>query len=654
MANTKVTSRVLANDAVLTANIADDQVTTAKIADDVALGGNPTTTTQSAGNNTTRIATTAFVTTAVANIVDSAPSALDTLNELAAALGDDANFSTTVTNSIATKLPLAGGTMSGNIVIADDSANTEKSLLIRNTTVTSMLGVEGSSANRFVGSAANNMFLGTTTADGIEFATNNNVRTVIDSSGKVGIATTSPRGVLDLGSGSGDGALDNTPANYQLILEAAQSTTGDIGRNIAFVNSTNNVSAAINSVDGGSGVTQDLMFAVANSGTLSEVMRLDATGKVGIGTTSPNDELDIAAVHSQLRLTDTDDSKFVQFSYSGGKLVARNNSTDTTANQFTLTEDGDFGIGTINPAHQLHVVSSGNAEFEVERSSGAAVFTQAQSALGVTGTSSNHDFGFLTNGSVRMRIDNTGRVGINRTPAIANSKLEVGGADSVPLINVEASGNTAGIGIGGSAMKFYHGTSEKMRIDTDGRMGVNATGTGYARITLQETSTGSSAIYALNNAASINSSTSSLIHCQFNGDASLGTGTPFIKFANQNDFIGSITGAPSNVAYNTSSDRDLKNNIVDASSQLDTIKAIQVREYDWKIDSHHDLGVIAQELYELIPNVVTKGVESDDNGRSMPWSVDYGRLTPYLVKAIQEQQEQIETLKKEVEELKGG
>jgi len=122
VANTKVTSRVLADNAVLTANINDDAVTTAKIADDVALGGNPTTTTQSAGNNTTRIATTAFVTTAVANIVDSAPSALDTLNELAAALGDDANFSTTVTNSIATKLPLAGGTMTGNIVMADDTS----------------------------------------------------------------------------------------------------------------------------------------------------------------------------------------------------------------------------------------------------------------------------------------------------------------------------------------------------------------------------------------------------------------------------------------------------------------------------------------------------------------------------------------------------
>jgi len=61
---------------------------------------------------------TSYADTAVSNLVDSAPSTLDTLNELAAALGDDANFSTTVTNSIATKLPLAGGTMTGNIVMS--------------------------------------------------------------------------------------------------------------------------------------------------------------------------------------------------------------------------------------------------------------------------------------------------------------------------------------------------------------------------------------------------------------------------------------------------------------------------------------------------------------------------------------------------------
>ena len=80
-----------------------------------------TATTQSAGDNSTKVATTAYTDTAISNLVDSSPSALNTLNELAAALGDDANFSTTVTNSIATKLPLAGGTLTGNLLINNSS-----------------------------------------------------------------------------------------------------------------------------------------------------------------------------------------------------------------------------------------------------------------------------------------------------------------------------------------------------------------------------------------------------------------------------------------------------------------------------------------------------------------------------------------------------
>ena len=63
------------------------------------------------------LASTSYVDTAVANVIDSAPGALDTLNELAAAINDDASFSTTVTNSIAAKLPLAGGTMSGLLTL---------------------------------------------------------------------------------------------------------------------------------------------------------------------------------------------------------------------------------------------------------------------------------------------------------------------------------------------------------------------------------------------------------------------------------------------------------------------------------------------------------------------------------------------------------
>jgi len=81
-----------------------------------ASGGNSTdwNTAYSWGNHASQsYATQAYVGTAISNLVDSSPAALDTLNELAAALGDDPNFATTVTTSIATKLPLAGGTLTG-------------------------------------------------------------------------------------------------------------------------------------------------------------------------------------------------------------------------------------------------------------------------------------------------------------------------------------------------------------------------------------------------------------------------------------------------------------------------------------------------------------------------------------------------------------
>ena len=79
------------------------------------INGATTAATQSAGDNSTKVATTAYTDTAVSNLVDSSPSALNTLNELAAAVGDDANFSTTITNSISTKMPLAGGEFTGDV-----------------------------------------------------------------------------------------------------------------------------------------------------------------------------------------------------------------------------------------------------------------------------------------------------------------------------------------------------------------------------------------------------------------------------------------------------------------------------------------------------------------------------------------------------------
>jgi hypothetical protein len=90
-----------------------------------ATGGNSTNwnTAYGWGNHASAgYATTSYVTTQINNLIAGAPGALDTLDELAAALGDDASFATTVTNSIAAKLPLAGGTMTGDLVIGVGTA----------------------------------------------------------------------------------------------------------------------------------------------------------------------------------------------------------------------------------------------------------------------------------------------------------------------------------------------------------------------------------------------------------------------------------------------------------------------------------------------------------------------------------------------------
>jgi hypothetical protein len=117
MALTKITSGVISSEFHTASAITNTSITADKLHTTLDLTGKAVTVaTATAGDNDTTAASTAFVSTAIANLADSAPSTLDTLNELAAALGDDANFSTTVTNSIATKLPLAGGTLTGNLI----------------------------------------------------------------------------------------------------------------------------------------------------------------------------------------------------------------------------------------------------------------------------------------------------------------------------------------------------------------------------------------------------------------------------------------------------------------------------------------------------------------------------------------------------------
>lgn len=92
--------------------------------DSPSLTGTPTAPTANSGTNTTQIATTAFVQTAVSNLIDGAPGALDTLNELAAALNDDASYASTITNALALKADLASPTFTGTPAAPTATAGT--------------------------------------------------------------------------------------------------------------------------------------------------------------------------------------------------------------------------------------------------------------------------------------------------------------------------------------------------------------------------------------------------------------------------------------------------------------------------------------------------------------------------------------------------
>jgi hypothetical protein len=99
-----------------------------------AFSGTPTVPTAPSGTNSTQIASTSFVRTEISNLVDSSPSTLDTLNELAAALGDDPNFATTIASGLGQKANLSGAIFTGPVTIPSGTGNFD-SLTVNNIVV---------------------------------------------------------------------------------------------------------------------------------------------------------------------------------------------------------------------------------------------------------------------------------------------------------------------------------------------------------------------------------------------------------------------------------------------------------------------------------------------------------------------------------------
>jgi hypothetical protein len=125
------------------------------------------------------------------------------------------------------------------------------------------------------------------------------------------------------------------------------------------------------------------------------------------------------------------------------------------------------------------------------------------------------------------------------------------------------------------------------------------------------------------------------------------TNTWLEQFVFNGTAIGVITvnasANPTGVIYGQTSDLRLKENIRPTAKGLNELMRIQVNDYNFKSKpGTNETGFIAQQLYTVLPDAVSPG---GANPAVEPWTVDYGRVTPLLAKAIQDQQVEIEALK---------
>ena len=278
--------------------------------------------------------------------------------------------------------------------------------------------------------------------------------------------------------------------------------------------------------------TGDISF-YEDTGTTAKLFWDASAESLGIGTTNPDTMLHLSsATNLQVLRFERTDTTVVADNPIGIIEFEHQDATDAgvAAKIEAAAENASGGVGlrfaTGAPSsitERMRIDSNGNVDIKANITAagptltlentatavngqqwGAIHFKSNDSSTGASGTRASivgTSTSFNGDGNItfstapasgsnteRMRIDSSGRVGINRTPSISNSKLEVGGADDVPLINVEASGVTGGMGIGSTGLQFFHGSSAKMRIDSSGNAGI---GTSDPDTLLHLSSTGS-------------------------------------------------------------------------------------------------------------------------------------------------------------------
>jgi len=350
---------------------------------------------------------------------------------------------------------------------------------------------------------------------------------------------------------------------------------------------------------------------------------------------------------------------------SASQLTALALKQDTTSDQgSSMTCDLDFYLWDNNtristPQARIGIVGDDTLDQNYEAGGQLCFYTNIRSA-----TSPN-----LTE---RLRISSDGGVGIGQTSPYSNASytsLSLGGtsgkaglteykySNNVPKGYLYAQSDGVALeSVSTNIIRFVTNGAERMRLDSAGRLLLGTTSPAIGSIGNANNLAvlgGTNATVPMVVFADPDFSVEAggvLLELSFQGDSSFAEAN-YVLFSDSSGTQGSISGTGNQtVSFNTSSDRRLKENIVDTGSQLEKIKQIEVRDFNYIGNDITTTGMIAQELNEIIPNVVVEGLE---DFKRHPWGIDYGKLTPYLIKAIQEQQEQIEALQSEINLLKG-
>ena len=558
--------------------------------DNVVIPSASVATTQSASDNTTKVATTAYVTTAIANLADSAPSTLNTLNELAAALGDDANFSTTVTNSIAAKLPLAGGTMTGALAINSGTANV--GLTITSTDGTGAIKLADNAGNVELSAVGNDLHI--QNAGGT-------AKMVVNNSGNVGIGTTSPGALLHL-NGTGDAirveSTNSGAGGAQVDLlhfspsPADEDVNGTINFGGYYSGSSSAYGAAIRSVWTNAGAKEGrLEFYTRDDNSFPHHMQINHHGGIAMGENNSGYDGQILSIKAG-----TGNNVLYGESSDANCIVSlRDNSS--TAN---------IGYGATGNAH---VFSQDGTQVARISTGSADKYSYSSAGLGGNGTNL-----VLEGDDSEIKMSNNFIHSDNSGLTQMTIRCGYGVASTGAELSLDA-----------GRITFNTGTSftERMRIQSNGRAAFFQT-TGGGALTIR-------------------------------GEG--GTSYIAISFTHNSDNgVGYIQTSSSAVTYSTSSDYRLKENIVPMENGLERIQKLKPVKFNWKLDGKEAEGFLAHEVQEAGWNDGITGSKDDylvEEGQQTYQGMDYGRITPLLVKAIQEQQTIIDDLKSRIETLEG-